>query len=193
MQQPTPLFLHPATNPPASSWWEKIRIWRGKTTGYRDCGTFRFWEERIRDRNVLNTATPPALCKLWWRSLEARAAPGRALTPSLSTSQSTGKYRDGCKASSSSSPAQQLWFLPMFFICLETWHKIQPPSSSHSGGPHSVRQKCSAFCSILQKNWGPCLEDSNDSQNIWRLVVFLFYVFKKAYSCFITDFSPFFS
>lgn len=51
----------------------------------------RFWGERIRDRNVPNTATPPAPCKRCWRSLEARAAPGRALTPSLTTSQSTVK------------------------------------------------------------------------------------------------------
>lgn len=64
-------------------------------TQAKGCRTVRFWGERIRDRNVLNTAAPPALCKLSWRGLEARAAPGRALTPSLCTSQSTGKEIQG--------------------------------------------------------------------------------------------------
>lgn len=71
-----------------------LERWNYRMQG-KGCRTVRFWEERIRDRNVLNTATPPALCKLCWRSLEARAAPGRALTPSLCPSQSTGKEIQG--------------------------------------------------------------------------------------------------
>lgn len=55
----------------------------------KGCRTVRFWGERI------NNTTPPALCRLCWRNLEAMTAPGRALTLSLSTSQSTGKEIQG--------------------------------------------------------------------------------------------------
>lgn len=136
---------------------------------------------------MLNTATPPALCKLCWRTLEARTAPGRALSLSLSTSQSTEKEVQGWLQGLLLSSLAAL--IPACVLHLFRGLKIQNPAPFLFTLGDLTLSDRNALLSA------PCYRKTE--VHVWRTATILkisgdffclFYVLKKAYSCFIRDF-----
>lgn len=128
---------------------------------------------------VLNTATTPALCKPLLVAVEKVARQGSPQEGSCFFTQHQPRLGMAVRPLPAPPLPSSFDSLHVLFLCLEAWHEIHPPSSSVSGGPQHARQKCTAFCFIIQKNWGPHLENSNNNAKYLGTWFFFFFTLKK--------------